>query len=95
MFDLLPTLVLTYLCFWLTKKLYQKATYKRKHLSKQTLMFVFGSGGHTTELLLMLESLNISNYKHVHLVIAETDTWSMTKITAHFLTKMRYPIDLR
>lgn len=38
--------------------------------SEQSLMLVFGSGGHTTELLLMLESLNVQEYHHVHLVVA-------------------------
>jgi hypothetical protein len=33
-------------------------------------MLVFGSGGHTTELLLMLESFNVKEYGHVHLVVA-------------------------
>lgn len=47
-------------------------------------MLVFGSGGHTTELLLMLESLNVFEYGHVHLIVAQTDSWSMTKITDHF-----------
>jgi hypothetical protein len=28
-------------------------------LSEKTLMVIFGSGGHTTEMLLMLESLNV------------------------------------
>jgi fructoselysine-6-P-deglycase FrlB-like protein len=63
-------------------------------LKDKTLMIIFGSGGHTTEMLLMLESLNIEAYRHVHLIIAKTDTWSLTKITEHFKTKMKHPIDL-
>lgn len=55
-------------------------------LSEKSIMIIFGSGGHTTEMLLMLESLNLSAYKHVHLIIARTDTWSLTKITEHFKT---------
>jgi len=46
---------------WVTWFLYQ-TFFKPKverHLKHQSLMLVFGSGGHTTELLLMLESLNI------------------------------------
>lgn len=56
-------------------------------------MLVFGSGGHTTELLLMLESLNVAVYKHVFVVVAETDTWSMTKISDHFANKMKHKVD--
>lgn len=33
-------------------------------------MLVFGSGGHTTELLLMLETLDVTKYKMVHLIVA-------------------------
>lgn len=63
-------------------------------LSEKTLMIIFGSGGHTTEMLLMLESLNVQNYRHIYLIIARSDTWSLTKITEHFKTKMKHPIDL-
>ena len=63
-------------------------------LADKTIMIVFGSGGHTTEMLLMLESLNVQNYRHVYLIIARSDTWSLTKITEHFKTKMKQPIDL-
>jgi len=56
-------------------------------------MLIFGSGGHTTEMLLMLESLDVSKYRHVFIVIAETDTWSMTKISDHFANKMRHKVD--
>ena len=71
---------------WLSKR--------ASSLSDKTLMIVFGSGGHTTEMLLMLESLNVQNYRHVYLIIARSDTWSLTKITEHFKTKMKFPVDL-
>lgn len=63
-------------------------------LSQKSIMIVFGSGGHTTEMLLMLESLNVSAYRQVHLIIARSDTWSLTKITEHFRTAMKHPVDL-
>lgn len=43
-------------------------------------MVVFGSGGHTTEMLLMLEHIQLQLYGRVYFVIAETDTWSPKKI---------------
>ena len=46
----------------------------------RSLMVIFGSGGHTTEMLLMLEALDPKKYTQIHIVVAETDTWSMTKI---------------
>jgi hypothetical protein len=55
-------------------------------------MVVFGSGGHTTEMLMMLETLNMSLYRRVEFVVAETDTWSMTKIQNHFATKMQQKV---
>ena len=67
---------------------------KPRSRKDSTIMLIFGSGGHTTELLLMLESLDVNQYRKVHLIIAETDTWSLTKITDHFKSKMMHPIDL-
>ena len=71
---------------WLSKRV--------SALSDKTLIVIFGSGGHTTEMLLMLESLNVSTYRRVHLIIARSDTWSLTKITQHFKTKLKQPVDL-
>ena len=50
-------------------------------------MIVFGSGGHTTEMLLMLDKFSVDSYKVVHFVIAHSDTWSATKIQDYFRTK--------
>jgi hypothetical protein len=41
-------------------------------------------GGHTTEMLMMMETLNISLYRRVDFVVA--DTWSTTKIQNYFTT---------
>ena len=43
-------------------------------------MVVFGSGGHTTEMLLMLQNLDIKLYQKVFFVVGHSDTWSITKI---------------
>ena len=48
-------------------------------------MIVFGSGGHTTEMLLMLRSLKFETYKHVYFVLGHSDTWSSTKIEDFYL----------
>jgi hypothetical protein len=56
---------------------------KRDRLRTKKLMIVFGSGGHTTEMLLMLTKDNqfdFSKYKEVQFVIGQSDTWSLTKI---------------
>ena len=44
-------------------------------------MVVFGSGGHTTEMLHMLStSLKIEKYGTVCFVVGHSDKWSMTKL---------------
>ncbi len=43
-------------------------------------MVVFGSGGHTTEMLLMLKNLNFLKYGSVTFVIGHSDTFSEGKI---------------
>lgn len=52
-------------------------------LKDKKLMVVFGSGGHTTEMLLMLTKANLfqfEKYGRVQFVIGHSDTWSLTKI---------------
>jgi beta-1,4-N-acetylglucosaminyltransferase len=56
-------------------------------------MIVFGSGGHTTEMLLMLKTLNFEKYREVVFVIGHSDTWSKNKIYDYF-SKNRQDIDL-
>ena len=56
---------------------------KDQKLQSKKLMIVFGSGGHTTEMLLMLtknNSFNFTKYKQVQFVIGHSDTWSLKKI---------------
>jgi beta-1,4-N-acetylglucosaminyltransferase len=84
-----------FLILWLNVFMLNRFLAKRpSSLSDKSIMIIFGSGGHTTEMLLMLESLNLSAYRHVHLIIARSDTWSLTKITEHFKKSMKHPVDL-
>ena len=55
---------------------------KQKTLKERTLMVVFGSGGHTTEMLHMLKGLKVEKYGHVCFVIGHSDTWSLTKLSS-------------
>ena len=55
-------------------------------------MIVFGSGGHTTEMLLMLATkdkheFSFNKYKQVHFLIGHSDNWSITKIKDFFAAK--------
>ena len=64
-----------------------------KRVTKKKIMIVFGSGGHTTEMILMLEKLNFQSYKEYVFVIGHSDTWSLTKITDFY--KKQRNIDIR
>ena len=56
------------------------------------VMIVFGSGGHTTEMLLMLKQFKFNDYKHVYFVLGHSDDWSLTKIRDTYM-KMNIDID--
>ena len=45
-------------------------------------MVVFGSGGHTTEMLLMLEGLKVEKYGKVVFVVGHSDQWSLKKLNS-------------
>jgi beta-1,4-N-acetylglucosaminyltransferase len=57
-------------------------------------MVCFGSGGHTSEMLMMLSKIDTRKYKKVYFVIANTDTWSLTKITDYLKNHAKNKIDL-
>jgi hypothetical protein len=65
-----------------------------EQLKQKKLMVVFGSGGHTTEMLLMLDRLDPRKYKRVYMVIALTDNWSLTKIKDYLKNHAHCKIDL-
>jgi hypothetical protein len=56
-------------------------------LKDKSLMVVIGSGGHTTEMLMMLETLNVTRYGTVYFVLGHSDSWSPIKIKDFFLSK--------
>ena len=65
---MVATFLLTVFTLWFLAHLYNRRTKGRP--GPKSLMLVFGSGGHTTELLLMLETLNVSGFAHVHILVA-------------------------
>ena len=54
-------------------------------------MVIFGSGGHTTEMLMMIASSKdqsiFDKYNHTYFVIGASDSWSYTKIKDFFMAK--------
>ena len=57
-------------------------------------MVCFGSGGHTSEMLMMLSKIDTKKYLKLYFVIAATDTWSLTKITDYLKNHAEHKIDL-
>ena len=49
-------------------------------LRESHIMVVFGSGGHTTEMLLLLKNFNFMKYGAVTFVIGHSDSFSEDKI---------------
>ena len=50
-------------------------------------MVVFGSGGHTTEMLHMLKGIKPERYGSVCFIVGHTDTWSLTKLESFLTSK--------
>jgi beta-1,4-N-acetylglucosaminyltransferase len=66
---------------------------ERDGLAAKKLMIVFGSGGHTTEMLLMLKRIKFDSYQSVTFIIGHSDTWSLQKVK-DFFTKAHNGIDV-
>ena len=50
-------------------------------------MIIFGSGGHTTEMLLILGKTNIfEKYNEIHFIVGHSDTWSLRKVKDYYST---------
>jgi len=52
---------------------------------------VLGSGGHTTEILQLLQSLNPSYYTPLTFIVAQTDTTSLKRVEAAASAHRRHP----
>ena len=50
-------------------------------------MIVFGSGGHTTEMLMMFEKFDVNRYGRVVFVLGHSDKWSLTKIKDFYASR--------
>jgi beta-1,4-N-acetylglucosaminyltransferase len=47
----------------------------------KNLLFVLGSGGHTGEMLYMMEKMDFTRYGHIYIVYSKTDLISVPKLT--------------
>ena len=65
------------LTFWLSiafiVMIVLKAAFKKRENGKRSLMVVLGSGGHTSEMLMMLNKAQFNNYSSVFFVIGKSD----------------------
>lgn len=69
---------------------------RQLRLTTKNIMVVFGSGGHTTEMLMMLASGKqciFEKYNHIYFVIGASDTWSYTKVKDFFKVKQNVDIE--
>lgn len=53
-----------------------------------SIMIVLGSGGHTTEMMKLIQSLNWDHFKPVHFVLGSGDTMSYEKIPSEIRSKL-------
>jgi len=65
-----------------------------KPLNRKTLLVVFGSGGHTSEMLFVLKTLDFSAYRKVTFVVGHSDKWSPTKIRDYYHRERGINIDM-
>ena len=56
--------------------------FKKKTKERNSIMLIFGSGGHTTELLMTFKDYDFKKWSRVYFVKAETDKTSENKIRA-------------
>lgn len=75
--------VLGYYTIRLPVFLMQKSKIKSNKIS---LMLIFGSGGHTTELLMTFKNFDFQKWKNIYFVKAETDVTSENKIKDYIKT---------
>ena len=82
------------------KKVSPNETDKVMKLQTKSLMVVFGSGGHTTEMLRMLshdaskKQLSVfDRYGRIYFVFGHSDSWSEGKVKDHFRTRYAIEID--
>merc|ERR1711934_903848 len=60
----------------------------REKGSKFSTLIIFGSGGHTTEMLKLIQYLDGNNYSPLSFVIASSDIHSRAKIVSYNLQKI-------
>ena len=54
---------------------------------QKSLMVLFGSGGHTIEMIYMLSHVNFKRFNSIYFVCAGTDTYSKNKVINDFSEK--------
>ncbi len=65
---------------------FQKYRTNKTETSKRSIMLIFGSGGHTTELLMTFKNFDFQAWKNVYFVKAESDITSQNKVVDYIKT---------
>lgn len=63
-----------------------KRQFKSDKNSRDSIMLIFGSGGHTTELLMTFKNFDFQKWRNIYFVKAESDTTSENKIKDYLKT---------
>lgn len=66
--------------FWVILRFFRTPYLNTQDGSSISTMVVLGSGGHTMEMIKLIENLNWNSYKPIHFVISSGDNMSMNKI---------------
>ena len=79
LFSIAWKIILTYYVAQIIRLLIFK---RYKNNDSKSIMLIFGSGGHTTEMLMLFKNFNFEQYSKnkIHFVLAKTDTTSKAKI---------------
>jgi hypothetical protein len=63
----------------------RKLVFRRKNKRiPENIMIIFGSGGHTSEILMLFKDYDFKQHKKLYFLYASTDTSSMTKALTYF-----------
>ena len=79
---------------YIHRKVNANETNRAVALREKRVVVVFGSGGHTTEMLMMLQNSPIfDRYNQLIFLIGHSDSWSLQKIKSYFQTNGGYDLD--
>lgn len=72
---------------------YVQLKFKRRNVNKpETIMIIFGSGGHTSEMMMILKDFDFNEYKTIYFLKASSDITTKPKFDLYIQEK-KFKID--